>query len=139
MAFAMTTQGPSTVFKPQAPVVSGVVPPVQIADTAFTTTRASGTTAAQNLGFGCTTFQVIVYIKTLVLGANTLSNQGPYCCIEAADNSGMTTNLTVLGGVLANNVASSTSVQCFVLTGITPVASKQYVRVVVDPTGMGAG
>src|SRR3972149_2261330 len=107
MAFAMTTQGPSTVFKPQPPQVSGVIPPVQIADTAFTTTRASGTTAAQNLSFGCTTFQVIVYIKTLVLGANTGVAQGPVISVEVAD--------------------------------VTGAPAKKFARVVVDPSGMGAG
>src|SRR3989304_155711 len=40
--FDMTTRGPSTVFKPQMPVGSGVIPPVQISDVAFTTTSGSG-------------------------------------------------------------------------------------------------
>jgi hypothetical protein len=137
--FAMTTQGPSTVIKTTTPQVNGIVPPIQIADTAFTTTRASGTTASQNIGYGCTSFQAMVYMKTLVVGANTGVMQGPVASLEVADVTGMTTNLTTLDTKVFQNIASATQVQLIRLWGFTPVASKQFVRVVVDPTGMGAG
>jgi hypothetical protein len=135
--FAMTTQGPSAVFKPQYPQVSGVIPPIQIADTAFTTTKTQ--TAAQNLGFGCTTFQVIIYLKTYVVGTAAVTGGGPIVgplfWVEGADNSGMSTNLTTLGNQIQfPNIASATQVHVGIIKALTPVASKQYVRVVVDPT-----
>lgn len=139
MAFAMTTQGNASVFNRGVMNVSGVIPPVQIADKTFTTAKTS--TAAQNLTFGVTRIRVTVYLKTLVLGANTNAQQGPIFYVEAADNSGMTTNLTVLGGIIQGvNIASATEVQVLMWDLMpVPVASKQFVQVTVDPTLMGAG
>src|SRR2546426_670975 len=70
----------------------------QIADTAFTTTRASGTTATQTI-ISATTFRAYLYMKTLVVGGNTGAGSGPIALLQAADNSAMTTNLTVIGGI----------------------------------------
>jgi len=138
LAFAMTTQGQSSVLNYPIPQVNGLVPPIQIADKTFTTAKTS--TAVQNLGFGCTKFQVVIYLKTLVLGANTSANQGPLFYLEAADVVGMNTNLTVIGEMTqAVNVASATEVQCMRIWGQTPVAAKQFLQITVDPTLMGAG
>jgi len=137
VAFAMTTQGLGSVLNPALFRSSAVIPPIQLPDNAFTTTKAS--TAAQNLGFGSTRFRVVLYIKTLVLGGNAGANQGPIFFLEAADNSGMSTNLTLLDYTQAYNIASATEVQCLELVGLVPVAAKQYCRLTVDPTLMGAG
>jgi hypothetical protein len=137
MAFAMTVQGLGSVLNPALFRSSAVIPPIQLADQAFTTAKAS--TAVQNLGFGNTRFRIVLYIKTLVLGANTNANQGPIFFLEAADNSGMSTNLTLLDYTQAYNIASATEVQCLELVGLVPIAAKQFCRITVDPTLMGAG
>ena len=136
MAFAMTVQGPASVLNPSLFRSSGVVPPIQLADQAFGAAKVSG--AVQNLGFGCSRFRVVIYIKTLVQGANLGANQGPVFFLEVADNAAMTLNLTLLDEFQAYNVGSAVEVQCYELTGLVPVASKQYARITIDPTAMGA-
>src|SRR5438094_99065 len=116
MAFAMTVQGLGSVLNPALFRSSAVIPPIQLADQAFTTAKVS--TAVQNITFGVTRFRIVLYIKTLVLGGNTNANQGPIFFLEAADNSGMTTNLTLLDYTQAYNIASATEVQCLELVGL---------------------
>lgn len=133
MAFAMTTQGASSVFKPTTPQVAGPVPPIQLADVAFTTTKVNG--AVQNLGYVATTFRVVIYLKTYVVGTGVGPATGPLFWLEGADVVGMTTNLTTLGDQLQfPNIASATQVACGIIDAITPVAGKQFIRIVVDPT-----
>jgi len=136
-AFAMTTQGPSSVFKPSSPQVSGLVPPIQIADVSFTTSKVNG--AVQSLAFPCTTFQVVIYLKTYVVGTSAVTGGGPAVgplfWLEGADVVGMTTNLTTLGNQIQfPNIASATQVAVGIIKAFTPVAGKQFIRIVVDPT-----
>ena len=91
------------------------------------------------MGFGCSRFRVVIYLKTLVQGANLGANQGPVFFLEVADNAAMTTNLTLLDFCPAYNIGSGVEVQCFELTGCVPVAQKQYCRITTDPTAMGVG
>lgn len=138
MAFSMTTQGPASVLNPAQFRTSGLVPPLQLADQTFTTLKVSS--AVQNLGFGCSKFRVVIYLKTLVLGATGGANAGPLFFVEVADNAAMTTNLTIIQEYYqAANIPSTTEVQCFEMVGMVPVASKQYLRVTCDPTLMGGG
>lgn len=137
MTLALTTQGPSSVA-PSVDFMSNETATITVADTSWTTAIVS--TAAQDLGVSCTRFRVIVYIKTLVAGGTTTGQAGPAFYIRAADNSGMSTNLTIVGFAPAPNVATSGgAVSCVEITGCTPVAGKRYVTVTCDPTAMGSG
>jgi hypothetical protein len=137
--FAMSTQGPSSIFNLSIPSVSQLVPPIQIADVSFTTSLVLG--AVQTLSVPCTKFQVVIYLKTYVVGTTAITGGGPIVgplfYLEGADVVGMTTNRTVIGEMVqAPNIASATLTGGLVLfiRSLTPVAAKQFVRIVVDPT-----
>lgn len=137
MSFAMTVQGPNSVM-PSLEIVHNGQATISLADQAFTTTKANG--SVQSLAYAINRMRVIVYLKTLVVGANTGAVAGPIFYVEGADNVGMSTNLTIVSQMeQAVNVASATEPQCIVLNVMTPVAAKQFFRVVADPTLMGVG
>lgn len=138
MSFAMTTQGPSSILARAEMIAQFPGNSLQSADNAFTTATVNTGTLTSLVGGN--TYRVKVYLKTLVLGANTNAQQGPLFYLECADNSGFSTNLTVMGGLQqAVNIASSTEVQTMEWEVRVPVASKLYARVTCDPTLMGAG
>jgi hypothetical protein len=133
----MTLQGPASVI-PSVEVIHNQVATISLPDQSFTTTIASS--SAQDLGVSCNRFRVIIYVKTLVVGANTGGQSGPVFYIRAADNSGMSTNLTIVSMPVAGvNIASSTSPSCLEIAGQVPVAGKRYITITVDPSAMGSG
>src|SRR5579875_901671 len=138
MAFAMTTQGPSSITARMPADTPFPGNTAQIADQTFTTTAV--TTSPVALAVPGNWFRVVVYLKALTLGANTGATSGPVFYVKVADNSGLTTNLTIIGPIQqAANIASNTAVQCFVWTARVPVAGKAYVAITCDPSPMGTG
>lgn len=143
MSFAMSVQGPASAYLDDDISVGGfpltsTTPGIQIADVSWTTTRAVG--ATQTLPVTCTCFRLIISVKALVVGANTTMASGPLFYLEVADNSGMSTNLTALAPFIqAFNIASATEPAFYIQKYRVYSTPKGFVRVICDPTLMGAG
>jgi hypothetical protein len=143
MAFAITVQGSASAYADDDIAVGGLpfstaTPGIQLADVTWTTTRAVG--ATQTLPAPCTAFRFVLSIKTLIVGANTDMESGPLFYLEVADNSAMSTNLTALTPIIQGiNIASATEPQFHVIHLRVSSAPKGFVRIICDPTLMGAG
>ena len=143
MTFAITVQGAASAYADVDMNVGGLpfsvaAPGIQLADQTWTTIRVAG--ATQTLPAPCTNFRLIVSVKTLVTGANGGAGSGPIFYLEVADNSGMSTNLTALQPYIqAINIASATEPQFHVQQYRVSSTPKGFVRVICDPTLMGAG
>lgn len=143
MAFAITTQGAASAYVDDDQTTgclpfSTTTPGIQITDQSFTTTRNVG--ATKTLAAPCSTYRLIISLKTLVLGANTGANSGPLFYLEVADDSGMSTNLVALNPpIQAVNIASATEPGFYVQKYRLCSVAKGFVRIICDPTLMGAG
>lgn len=144
MAFAITVQGSASGYLTPDIITGGLpltstTPGVQLADVS-PTTNARSVGATQTLPAPCTRFRLIMSIKALTVGATTTGAGGPCFNLEVADNSGMSTNLTVLGPIIQGiNIASATSPGTLFGEFIVVSTPKGFVRIVSDLTSMGAG
>lgn len=145
MAFAMTTQGSASAYLTPDIIAGGLplngttTPGIQIADVS-PTTNARSVGATQTLPAPCTRFRLVLSIKALTVGATTTGAGGPCFNLEVADDSGFTTNKTVLGPIIQGiNIASATSPGNLFGEFIVTSTPKGFVRIVSDLTSMGAG
>lgn len=92
-------------------------------------------TAAQTLIAPSRFFRAVISLKTYVLGTDTT---GPVFRIRGATVFAMTTTLTIIGGTIAQLVASATSPQCFTIGGIAPVTALGFMDVTVAFSGTGS-
>jgi hypothetical protein len=101
--------------------------------TASTTATAGG---QGDCGTPMNWFRAYISLKTYTVGTATI---GPLFSINVADNAGLSTNLTILNSAYLENVASGTQTQSLVLTGIVPVAARQFCGIKVTFSGTASG
>lgn len=94
----------------------------------------TGSIASQTMSTPCRFFRMIISLKTYALGSDTI---GPTFRLRGANNSAMTTNLTIMGGTIAQLVASATAPQSFAVGGYAPVVAFSFVDMTVVFSGTG--